>query len=224
MSNDEYMKLYEQFKPMIIKLVHKWSKLNIIEFDELMQISLLALIEAYNSYDETRGKKFSTYVYDMIEYKIRKEIYITDRKNKRYKTVSLNSTVESGEGETTELLSLLADDLDLEEEIQDKIMMETYKAEITANLDQKKADVMILKYFYNQNNNYIEKVLNITGISNYIRESRMTLIRKSKLFRSEYKRIHHIDDYSNPAAAIIWKNKRSYYSIISNSLFILLYN
>ena len=33
MNNDEYMKLYKQFKPMIIKLVHKWSKLNIIEFD-----------------------------------------------------------------------------------------------------------------------------------------------------------------------------------------------
>ena len=33
--------------------------------------------------------------------------------------------------------------------------LETYKAEITANLDEKKADVMILKYFYNQNNNYV---------------------------------------------------------------------
>lgn len=58
MSNDEYMKLYEQFKPMIIKLVRKWSQLNIIEYDELMQIALLALIAARNSYDETRGKKF----------------------------------------------------------------------------------------------------------------------------------------------------------------------
>lgn len=26
MSNDEYMKLYEQFKPMIIKLCNKWSR------------------------------------------------------------------------------------------------------------------------------------------------------------------------------------------------------
>ena len=128
MSNDEYMKLYEQFKPMIIKLVRKWTNLNIVEFDELMQISLLALIEAYNSYDKTRGKKFSTYVYDMIEYKIRKEIYITDRKNKRYKTVSLNTTIESGEGDTIELIDLIADDLDLEDEIQSKIMINYYES------------------------------------------------------------------------------------------------
>lgn len=203
MSNDEYMKLYEQFKLMIIKLVRKWSKLNIVEFDELMQISLLALIEAYNSYDETRGKKFSSYVYDMIEYKIRKEIYITDSKNKRYKTVSLNTTIESGEGDTIELIDLIADDLDLEEEIQDKIMMETYKTEIVSNLDTKKANIMILKYFHNLPNSYIEKITNTTGISNHIRESRMTLIRKSLLFRNEYRRIHHIDDYSNPAIALI---------------------
>ena len=203
MSNDEYMKLYEQFKLMIIKLVRKWTNLNIIEFDELMQISLLALIEAYNSYDKTRGKKFSTYVYDMIEYKIRKEIYITDRKNKRYKTVSLNSTVESGEGDTIELIDLIADEIDLEEEIQDKIMMETYKTEIVSNLDTKKANIMILKYFHNLPNSYIEKITNTTGISNHIRESRMTLIRKSLLFRNEYRRIHHIDDYSNPAIALI---------------------
>ena len=147
MSNDEYMKLYEQFKPMIIKLVRKWTKLNIVEFDELMQISLLGLIEAHNSYDETRWKKFSTYVYDMIEYKIRKEIYITDSKNKRYKTVSLNSTVESGEGDTIELLDMIQDKIDIALEVQDKIMTETYKNEIIRCLDSKKADVMILKFF-----------------------------------------------------------------------------
>ena len=41
------------------------------------------------------------------------------------------------------------------------------------------------------------------AVSNYIRESRMTLIRKSLLFRNEYKTIHHINDYSNPSTAII---------------------
>ena len=89
------------------------------------------------------------------------------------------------------------ENVNIQEEIEDKLMIQTYKAEITANLDNKKADVMILKFFENMPNNYIEKVLDITGISNYIRESRMTLIRKSNLFRNEYKRIHHIDDYSN---------------------------
>lgn len=33
MGNDEYMKLYEQFKPMIIKLVNRWSRIGVIEYD-----------------------------------------------------------------------------------------------------------------------------------------------------------------------------------------------
>ena len=81
-------------------------------------------------------------------------------------------------------------------------MVQTYKDEIIRCLDPKKADVMILKFFENMPNNYIEKVLDIAGVSNYIRESRMTLIRRSKLFMAEYRRIHHINEYSNPAAII----------------------
>lgn len=80
MGNDEYMKLYEQFKPMIIKLVNRWSRISVIEYDDLMQIALLALMEAYKTYDEKRGMKFSTYVYNTIEYRIRKEIYLTNKK------------------------------------------------------------------------------------------------------------------------------------------------
>lgn len=197
MSNDEYMKLYEQFKPMIIKLVRKWSQLNIIEYDELMQIALLALIAARNSYDETRGKKFSSYVYDTIEYRIRKEIYLTNKKNKRYKTVSIYSTIESSEGSTIELMDLIADDLDLQEEIEDKLMIQTYKTEIEKYLDTNKSNICILKWFEDMNYDYIEKVTGTNNIYSTLREARMTLIRKSLLFRNEYRRIHHIDDYSN---------------------------
>ena len=203
MSNDEYMKLYEQFKPMIIKLVRKWSKLNIIEFDELMQISLLALIEAYNSYDETRGKKFSSYVYDMIEYKIRKEIYITDRKNKRYKTVSLNSTVELGEGDTIELIDLIADSLDLEEEIQNKLIVNYYESECKRVLPKDKFEVCYLRWFENYSYKAIKKVTEKNNISGILLQSQSLLLAKSRVFNEEYKKLVGISDYSNPATAII---------------------
>ena len=203
MSNDEYMKLYEQFKPMIIKLVRKWSKLNIVEFDELMQISLLALIEAYNSYDKTRGKKFSTYVYDMIEYKIRKEIYITDSKNKRYNTVSLNSTVESGEGDTIELIDLIADDLDLEDEIQSRLMLNFYETECKRVLPKDKFQVCYLRWFKNCPYDYIKKVTGKNNISGTILQAQSLLLAKSRVFNEEYKKLVGISDYSNPATAII---------------------
>ena len=82
-------------------------------------------------------------------------------------------------------------------------MVQTYKDEIIRCLDPKKADAMILKYFEFMPNNYIEKALDITGVSNYIRESRMTLIRKSPLFHDEYVKISGISDYRTETLALI---------------------
>ena len=202
MNDIEFEKLFRQFEPMIISLANKWSRIGVIERDDLIQIGSLELIHAAKTYDPTRGTKFSTYVYDMIEYRLRKEIYLAKRKN-RIKTVSINTTIESGEGSIIEILDMIQDKINIALEVQDRIMMETYKAEITAHLDKKKADVMILKYFHNMTNSYIEKVMNISSISYTITQSRIELIRKSKLFRSEYCRIHHINDFSNPASTII---------------------
>ena len=155
MSNEEYMKLYEQFKPMMIKLVNKWSRIGVIEYDDLMQIALLALIAARNSYDETRGKKFSSYVYDMIEYRIRKEIYLTNKKNKNKPAISLNAVIENSEGDTAELIDLIADELDLQEEIQNKIMINYYEKECKRVLPEDKFQVCYLKWFKGCSNAYI---------------------------------------------------------------------
>ena len=197
MSNDEYMKLYEQFKPMIIKLVRKWSQLNIIEYDELMQIALLALIAARNSYDETRGKKFSSYVYDTIEYRIRKEIYLTNKKNKRYKTVSIYSTIESNEGDTIELIDLIADDLDLEEEIQNKLMINYYESECRRVLPEEKFQVCYLKWFKGCSNAYIAEVTHRKYIHDVLLSSRSLILAKSRTLKEEYHKLHNIDDYSH---------------------------
>lgn len=191
------MDLIELYEPIIKSVIKKYlgyaNKVG-LEYDDLYQEASMTVLQAENTYKDNKGMKLETWIYNNIDWRIQRVL----EANKKYeKIISINSTVESGEGSIIEILDMIQDKVNIALEVQDKIMMETYKAEITANLDKKKADVMILKYFYNQNNNYIEKVLNITGISNYVRESRTTLIRKSLLFRNEYRRIHHIDDYSN---------------------------
>ena len=192
MSNETFEQLYKKFTGMINSFIKKYRGL--LENDEIHQCCCLAIMKAYNTYNNHKDMKLSNWIYQNMEWQILREL---SKENKHKNIISVNSTIESSEGSIIEILDMIQDKVNIALEVQDKIMMETYKAEITANLDKKKADVMILKYFYNQNNNYIEKVLNITGISNYVRESRMTLIRKSLLFRNEYRRLHHIDDYSN---------------------------
>lgn len=197
MSNDEYMKLYEQFKPMIIKLCNKWSRIGVIEYDDLMQIALLALIAARNSYDETKGKKFSSYVYDMIKYRIRKEIYIVDKKNKNKSTISLNAVIENSEGDTAELIDSIADKVDLEEEIQNKLMINYYESECRRVLPKEKFEVCYLKWFKGCSNAYIAEVTHRKYIHDVLLSSRSLILAKSRTLKEEYHKLHNIDDYSH---------------------------
>lgn len=203
MSNDEYMKLYEQFKPMIIKLVRKWSQLNIIEYDDLMQIALLALIHAYNTFDDTKGKKFSSYAYDIIKYRIRKEIYIVDKKNKNKPTISLNTVMENGEGDTIELIDLIADELDIQEEIQNKLMINYYESECRRVLPKDKFQVCHLRWFENYSYKAIEKVTEKNNISSILLQSQSLLLAKSRLFKEEYMKIVGISDYNTQRIALM---------------------
>lgn len=192
MSNETFEQLYKKFTGMINSFIKKYRGL--LENDEIHQCCCLAIMKAYNTYNNHKDMKLSNWIYQNMEWQILREL---SKENKHKNIISVNSTVESGEGSTIELIDMIKDKINIALEVQDKIMVETYKAEITANLDKKKADVMILKYFHNLPNSYIEKVMNISSISSTITSSRLELIRKSLLFRNEYRRIHNIDDYSS---------------------------
>ena len=199
MSNEIFESLYKKYESMIYLFIKKYK--GMIEEDEIRQACLIAIVKAHNSYNSNSSMKFSNWIYQNMQWEIYKEV--RDTKHLTKDCVSLQTVLNSSEDDNMTLEDTLKDDnVNIQEEVEDRLMVQTYKDEIIRCLDQKKADAMILKYFEFMPNNYIEKTLDITGVSNYIRESRMTLIRKSKLFMAEYRRIHHINEYSNPAAII----------------------
>ena len=201
MSNDEYMKLYKKFENMIYKLCLKWSKLNIIEFDDLMQFALLELVHAAKTYDPTRGTKFSTYLYSLLNYRLRREIQKVKEKNK-IKTVSIYSTVTSDEGSTAELIDIIADNLDLEEEIQNKLIMNYYESECKRVLDDD-FEVAYLRWFKNMPYQAIESILSIDKAAYRVNNCRRKLIQKSRVFHDEYMKLIGINDYSSTERAAI---------------------
>ena len=197
------MDLIALYEPMIKSIIKKYlsyaNKVG-LDYDDLFQESSMAVLRAEKTYKNNKGMKLETWIYNNINWRIQRVL----EANKKYENIiSINSTIESGEGSLIEMLDMIQDKVNIALEVQDKIIMETYKKEILSKLDSNRANIMILKYFHNMSNSYIEKVTSTTGISNHIRESRMTLIRKSMLFRNEYKRIRHIDDYSNPANVVV---------------------
>ena len=197
------MDLIALYEPMIKSIIKKYlsyaNKVG-LDYDDLFQESSMAVLRAEKTYKNNKGMKLETWIYNNINWRIQRVL----EANKKYENIiSINSTIESGEGSLIEMLDMIQDKVNIALEVQDKIIMETYKKEILSKLDSNRANIMILKYFHNMSNSYIEKVTSTTGISNHIRESRMTLIRKSMLFRNEDKRIRHIDDYSNPANVVV---------------------
>lgn len=197
------MDLIEFYEPMMKSVIKKYlgyaNKVG-LDYDDLFQEASMAVLRAEKSYKDNKGMKMETWIYNNVDWRIQRVL----EANKKYENIiSVNSTVESGEGSIIEILDMIQDKVNIALEVQDKIMVETYKAEITANLDKKKADVMILKYFHNLPNSYIEKVMNISSISSTITSSRLELIRKSLLFRNEYRRIHHIDEYDTERVALL---------------------
>lgn len=197
------MNLVELYEPIIKSVIKKYlgyaNKVG-LDYDDLFQEASMAVLRAENTYKDNKNMKLETWIYNNIDWRIQR---VLGANKKHEKIISINSTVESNEGDTIELIDLIADELDLQEEIEDKLMIQTYKTEIEKYLGANKSNICILRWFEDMSYEYITKVTGINNIYSTLRESRMTLIRKSLLFRNEYRRIHHIDEYDTERVALL---------------------
>lgn len=199
MSNEIFETLYKQYENMIKVFIKKYKGL--IEDDEIRQACLIAIVKAHNSYNSDTNMKISNWVYQNMQWEVYREIRNTKHLTKNQ--VSLQTPLNSSEDDNITLEDTLQDDIDVEAKIEDEIMYKTYKAEIEKYLDANKSNICILRWFEDCPYGYIEKVTGISNIHGTLRESRMTLIRKSLLFRNEYRRIHHIDEYDTERVALL---------------------
>lgn len=199
MSNEIFETLYKQYENMIKVFIRKYKGL--IEDDEIRQACLIAIVKAHNSYNSDTNMKLSNWVYQNMQWEVYREIRNTKHLIKD--CVSLQTPLNNSEDDNITLEDTLQDDIDVEAEIEDEIMMQTYKRELEKYLDANKSNICILRWFEDCPYEYIEKVTGINNIHGTLRESRMTLIRKSLLFRNEYRRIHHIDEYDTERLALL---------------------
>ena len=165
-----------------------------LDYDDLFQEASMAVLQAENTYKDDKGMKLETWLYNNIDWRIQRVLGA----NKKYeKIISVNSTVESGEGDTIELIDLIADDLDLEEEIQNKLMINYYESECRRVLPEEKFQVCYLKWFKGCSNAYIAEVTHRKYIHDVLLSSRSLILAKSRTLKEEYHKLHNIDDYSH---------------------------
>ena len=191
------MDLVELYKSMIKSIIKKYleyARKVGLDYDDLFQEASMAVLRAKNTYKDNKDMKLETWIYNNINWRIQRVL----EGNKKYeKIISINSTVESGEGDTIELIDLIADDLDLEEEIQNKLMINYYESECRRVLPEEKFQVCYLKWFKGCSNAYIAEVTHRKYIHDVLLGSRSLILAKSRTLKEEYHKLHNIDDYSH---------------------------
>ena len=190
----DLIKLYEPMMKSIIKKYLEYANKVGLDYDDLFQEASMAVLRAKNTYKDNKDMKLETWIYNNINWRIQRVL----EGNKKYeKIISINSTVESGEGDTIELIDLIADDLDLEEEIQNKLMINYYESECRRVLPEDKFQVCYLKWFKGCSNTYIAEVTHRKYIHDVLLSSRSLILAKSRTLKEEYHKLHNIDDYSH---------------------------
>lgn len=190
----DLIKLYEPIIKSVIKKYLSYANKVGLDYDDLFQEASMAVLRAENTYKDNKNMKLETWIYNNIDWRIQRVL----EGNKKYeKIISINSTVESGEGDTIELIDLIADDLDLEEEIQNKLMINYYESECRRVLPEEKFQVCYLKWFKGCSNAYIAEVTHRKYIHDVLLSSRSLILAKSRTLKEEYHKLHNIDDYSN---------------------------
>lgn len=191
------MNLVELYEPIIKSVIKKYlsyaNKVG-LDYDDLFQEASMTVLRAEKSYKDDKGMKLETWIYNNIDWRMQR---VLEANKKHEKIISINSTVESSEGDTIELIDLIADELDLQEEIQNKIMINYYEKECKRVLPEDKFQVCYLKWFKGCSNAYIAEVTHRKYIHDVLLSSRSLILAKSRTLKEEYHKLHNIDDYSN---------------------------
>lgn len=207
MTNQEY----EKWEPMLKKIARKYKNNKFgIDMEELVQIGALALINVFDTYDETKGASELTYYYTCVEKYILREFQNLGRA-KRFcnHSISLNRPINNDDD--TYLDEIIPDrTINIEKTVIDTLIISEYITEINRVLNGNQRKIFVFKIFDKKTDKEISDILNIkiTKVSKLFYLAKDKLVRKSNKIRLKYFELQRskVDNWKS----INW-NKDIYY-------------
>ena len=124
MSNDTFESLYKQFSLMIKSFTKKYKGL--LEEEDIRQCCCLAIVKSHKTYKDNRNTKFSNWVYNNMNWECLRQL--RGIKHQDRNCVSLQTVLNSSEDDNMTLEDTLQDDnVNIQQEIEDKLNMENEK-------------------------------------------------------------------------------------------------
>ena len=188
----ELIELYESMIKSIIKKYLGYAAKVGLDYDDLYQEASMAVLQAENTYKDNKDMKLETWIYNTVKWRIQRVL----KQNSKHKDIiSINSEIINQKNDTVSLLDLIADDTDYFQKVEDELMIYFYKDECQRVLEDD-YEIANLRWFKGYSYEYIKKLTGINDVYGTLMKSRMKLIRKSTLYRQEYNKLHHINDFS----------------------------
>ena len=212
--NNEFCK---QWKGLVYKIAFKYSH-NImrLELDDLMQIGYIGLLEGAKSYDEASEVPLINYLSICISHTILKEFQSSKRDKRKLNWNSISLSTPTTDTDDMCIGDTIEDfDVDVYQEVEDKLIYLFYESMFYNLLDNKRAYVLKSRLIKGMTFEDISKNLkcSTSGAAYLFETGRKELVKKSPYLREknkEYYNAYILESSSfykgTPEAAIMKKS------------------
>lgn len=137
-ARDEIILQNQPLIMFIIKRKNQYISDSAYDTDDLFSIGTVGLLKAVDSFDEAKGQQFSTYAAKCII----NELYMTQRKMARHRTISLDNHINSEDGKAW--VEIMADRCDpMEKRVSDRDVLKQAVREIE-KLEPREREIMAM--------------------------------------------------------------------------------
>lgn len=204
MTNEEYI----QWRPLIKKVAWKYRN-NIfkIELEDLEQIASIGLFKGFENYDDSRGASLKTWLYSAAERAIFREFTDMKRIKRQSSYESISLSTPTGEDDTY-LEEIIPDsNVNIEHDVTDKLLLDSYKEEVNLCLFGREREVVYKTLFQDKTYAELAREYNITN--QRVRDIQIkgfrNLRHKSRMIRDKWMELKEIElentiisAYNNP--------------------------
>lgn len=168
MNNDFSLteeQLVNKYYYLVKKIAKYYLNFSIDPIEDLIQVGLIALVKAYRKFDKNKNIKIfenyaTLYIKGYIRHYLRDKQNILRLSNNKIKEITIIwiDNDKKDEKYNNKNQYILENEVSFQENIENKIFLDS----IISKLDDKKKNIIKLRYFYNLTQNELSKIIGVS--------------------------------------------------------------